>query len=52
MQAYLLQLVERQAAASSNAGMFERTAALRVRIPDEYAPEELIRADRGPIPGA
>jgi plasmid stability protein len=46
MQAYLLDLVQREARLASNASMFQRTAGSRTGIPDEYSPELIIREGR------
>jgi plasmid stability protein len=46
MQAYLLDLVQREARLVRNAGMFERTASNRITIPDAYSPERIIREGR------
>ncbi|HZD37921.1 MAG TPA: hypothetical protein VE664_04700 [Actinomycetes bacterium] len=59
MQAFLLDLVQREARLARNAQMFERTAGHRTVIPDELAPERIIRegrdagldVDRGSDPG-
>jgi hypothetical protein len=46
MQAFLLNLIEREARLARNAEMFERTAAHRVVIPEELSPERIIREGR------
>jgi plasmid stability protein len=46
MQAYLLEMVEREARVLRNAHMFERTAAHRVTIPEGLDPERIIREGR------
>jgi plasmid stability protein len=46
VQAYLLDLVQREARMLCNAEAFERTAASRIVIPDGFTPEEIIRAGR------
>ena len=59
MQAFLLDLVQREARLARNASMFQRTAGNRTTIPDEYCPERIVRegrdagfdADRGDVPG-
>lgn len=60
MQAFLLDLVQREARLARNATMFERTASNRTTIPDMYSPERIVRegreagfdVDRGNNPGA
>jgi hypothetical protein len=59
MQAFLLDLVQREARLARNMQMFERTASHRTLIPDEFSPERIIRegreagfdVDRGDDPG-
>lgn len=59
MQAFLLDVVQREARLARNTQMFERTAGHRTVIPDEYSPERIIRegrdagfdVDRGIDPG-
>lgn len=46
MQAFLLDLVQREARLARNANMFQRTAGNRTIIPDEYSPERIIREGR------
>lgn len=46
MQAFLLDLVQREARLARNANMFQRTAGSRTSIPDEYSPEQVIREGR------
>lgn len=46
MQAYLLDVVEREARFASNVDMFRRTAVHRATIPPEYRPERIIREGR------
>jgi plasmid stability protein len=46
MQAFLLDLVQREARLARNASMFERTASSRTIIPDAYSPERIIREGR------
>lgn len=46
MQAFLLDLVQREARLARNATMFDRTASNRTRIPDSYSPERIIREGR------
>lgn len=46
MQAFLLDLVQREARLARNATMFERTASNRTIIPDTYSPERIIREGR------
>ena len=46
MQAYLLLIIEREARIARNEGMFERTAAYRVAIPEESSPQRIIREGR------
>lgn len=46
MQAYLLDLVQREARLARNESMFERTAGNRTTIPDSYSPEKIIREGR------
>lgn len=46
MQAFLLDLVQREARLARNATMFERTAGSRTSIPDEDSPEQIIREGR------
>lgn len=46
MQAFLLDLVQREARLAHNANMFERTASSRTNIPDVYSPERIIREGR------
>jgi len=60
LQAFLLDLVQREARLARNATMFERTAGNRTTIPDTHSPERIIRegrdagfdVDRGNHPGA
>jgi plasmid stability protein len=46
MQAFLLDLVQREARLARNMQMFERTAGHRTVIPDELSPERIIREGR------
>jgi plasmid stability protein len=46
MQAFLLDLVQREARLARNANMFQRTAGSRTVIPDEFSPERIIREGR------
>lgn len=46
MQAFLLDLVQREARFTRNAQMFERTAGHRVVIPADLSPEQVIREGR------
>lgn len=46
MQAYLLQLLEREARLQRNAELFEETAWARVEIPDHLQPVAIIREGR------
>jgi plasmid stability protein len=46
MQAFLLDLVQREARLARNPAMFRRTAGHRVIIPEEYSPERIIREGR------
>lgn len=46
VQAYLLRLVEREARLLQNARAFERTKALRVLIPPNVDPVDIIREGR------
>ena len=46
LQAFLLDLVKREARLTRNSRMFDRTAAQRVAIPDELSPERIIREGR------
>ena len=46
MQAFLLDLIQREARLARNASMFERTASNRTLIPDAYSPERIIREGR------
>jgi plasmid stability protein len=46
MQAFLLEIVEREARLMRNVRMFETTANQRVTIPDELSPERIIREAR------
>lgn len=46
MQAYLLDLLAREARLERNAELFDRTAWARVEIPDEQRPEAIIREAR------
>ena len=46
MQAFLLDLIQREARLARNASMFERTASNRTLIPDAYSPEWIIREGR------
>ncbi|MGH7919151.1 MAG: FitA-like ribbon-helix-helix domain-containing protein [Candidatus Dormibacteraceae bacterium] len=58
MQAYLLEVLRREARLADNARLFELTAAHRVDIPDALSPERIVRegreggfdADRGDPP--
>jgi plasmid stability protein len=46
VQAYLLDLVQREARMLRNAAAFERTAGSRIVIPDGFTPEQIIREGR------
>jgi plasmid stability protein len=46
VQAYLLDLVQREARMLRNAAAFERTAGSRIVIPDGLTPEQIIREGR------
>lgn len=46
LQAFLLDVVQREARLAHSARMFERTAGHRTVIPDEYSPERIIREGR------
>ena len=46
MQAYLLDLLRREARIAANAGIFERTTAARVVVPESLQPEWIIREGR------
>jgi len=46
VQAYLLDLVQREARMLRNAEAFERTAGSRIVIPDGFTPEQIIREGR------
>jgi plasmid stability protein len=46
VQAFLLDLVQREARMARNVQMFERTAAHRTTIPEQLAPERVIREGR------
>ena len=46
MQAYLLDLVQREARLARNADMFDRTASSRTIISDAYSPERIVREGR------
>lgn len=46
MQAFLLDVVQREARLAHNAQMFDRTASHRTVIPDEFSPERIIREGR------
>lgn len=46
MQAFLLDVVQREARIARNAQAFERTASHRTVIPDEFGPERIIREGR------
>ncbi len=46
MQAFLLDLVKREARLARNATMFQRTAGSRTVIPDAYSPEGIVREGR------
>jgi plasmid stability protein len=46
MQAFLLDLVQREAQLARNANVFERTARSRTILPEEYSPEHIIREGR------
>jgi plasmid stability protein len=46
MQAYLLDVIRREARLANNAHMFERTAGHRVVIPDDLGPERIVREGR------
>lgn len=45
-QAFLLDLVQREARLMRNAQTFDRTAEHRIVIPEEYDPERIIREGR------
>ncbi|RIQ19579.1 FitA-like ribbon-helix-helix domain-containing protein [Jiangella rhizosphaerae] len=59
MQAYLLDVLRREARFARNAAVFESTAAHRRALPAALSPERIIRegrddgvqADRGPVAG-
>jgi plasmid stability protein len=46
MQAYLLDVIRREARLARNAQMFDRTSAHRVSIPDDLTPERIVREGR------
>jgi plasmid stability protein len=46
MQAYLLDLLRREARVAANVALFEKTAAARVVVPAELSPERIIRQGR------
>jgi plasmid stability protein len=46
VQAYLLDLVQREARMLRNAAAFERTAGSRIIIPDGFTPEQITREGR------
>lgn len=46
VQAYLLDLLRREARLVRNAEAFERTATHRVTIPDDLSPEQIVREGR------
>jgi len=46
MQAFLLDVVQREAKMARNAQVFERTAGHRTIIPEEFGPERIIREGR------
>lgn len=46
MQAFLLDVVQREARIARNAQVFERTAGHRTVIPEEFDPERIIREGR------
>ncbi len=46
VQAYLLDLVQREARMLRNAEAFERTAGSRIVIPDGLSPEQIVREGR------
>lgn len=46
MQAFLLDVIQREARIARNAQVFERTAGNRTVIPEEFSPEQIIREGR------
>ena len=46
MQAYLLDLLQREVRLAVNAETFEKTTGVRVLIPDELSPERIVREGR------
>lgn len=46
MQAYLLELLQREARVAANVDILQRSADIRVEIPERLSPERVIREGR------